>query len=278
MLRSLVDPSTALVRRPPRDEHNLMIAASNSWALAYDNLSHIPDWFSDILCCLATGGGYSTRTLYENDAETIFQAQRPVILNGIEEVTKRADLLDRSVVVELPPILPSQRKPEEELWSEFDADRPQILGALLDAVAGALANVASTSLISLPRMADFARWATAAEHVLGWAEGDFMSAYDANRAESNDIALDAEPIAAPLLKLMETTPTWSGTAEGLRDALEEHTSDTVRKSPAWPKNGQKLSGKLKRITPNLAQVGIQVANGRTRQARIITLTRIQEAA
>jgi hypothetical protein len=42
LLRRLIDPSSAPLRTPPREERDLIIAASNSWLLAYDNLSGIP--------------------------------------------------------------------------------------------------------------------------------------------------------------------------------------------------------------------------------------------
>ena len=44
-----------LLRSTPRQEHDLMIAARNSWVLAFDNLSRLPAWLSDALCRLATG-------------------------------------------------------------------------------------------------------------------------------------------------------------------------------------------------------------------------------
>jgi hypothetical protein len=44
MLRRLVDPNRAGDRSPPRDERDLVIAASNSWLCAYDNL--IPAWLT----------------------------------------------------------------------------------------------------------------------------------------------------------------------------------------------------------------------------------------
>jgi hypothetical protein len=49
---------------------------------------------------LSTGGGFSTRTLYKNDEETIFSAKRPIIITGIGDVATRGDLLDRAL---LPP-------------------------------------------------------------------------------------------------------------------------------------------------------------------------------
>ena len=96
MARALVDPNTASLRSEPREPRDLMIAANNGWVIALDNLSGIQAWQSDCLCRLSTGGGFSTRTLYENDEETIFDATRPAIINGIDDVATRADLLDRS--------------------------------------------------------------------------------------------------------------------------------------------------------------------------------------
>ena len=86
MLRELIDPNIAPLRSEQRDERDLMLAATNGWVVALDNLSKLPVWLSDALCRLSTGGGFATRTLYENDEETLFMAMRPIIINGIEEL------------------------------------------------------------------------------------------------------------------------------------------------------------------------------------------------
>ena len=111
ILRELVDPNSAPLRCEPRNPHDLSIAANNAQVVALDNVSRVPAWLSDCLCRLATGGGFSTRTLYENDEETIFNAQRPVILNGIEDLATRSDLLDRCILVNLPRIDEDTRRP-----------------------------------------------------------------------------------------------------------------------------------------------------------------------
>ena len=56
---------------------------------------------------------------------------RPIILNGIEEIATRSDLLDRCIVLELPVIAKEKRRPEADFWREFEQVRPGILGALL---------------------------------------------------------------------------------------------------------------------------------------------------
>jgi len=181
VLVSLVDPAVVPLRAPPREERDLAVAASGSWCLAFDNLSYLPGWLSDALCRLSTGGGFGTRTLYTDDQETLFDFKRPVILNGINQVGLRGDLQERSLIVQLPPIFSAGRRREREFWAHFEATRPQILGALFDAVSGALRSVDNVSLEESPRMADFAAWVTAAEGALGWETGAFMAAYAENR-------------------------------------------------------------------------------------------------
>ena len=64
ILRALVDPHKVPQRRPPKDERDLVIAAKNNYVIAFDNVSHLPQWFSDSLSSIATGGGFGTRKLY----------------------------------------------------------------------------------------------------------------------------------------------------------------------------------------------------------------------
>ena len=71
MVRALIDPNTAPLRAAPRDGRDLIIAATNGWVIALDNLSTVPDWLSDAICRLATGGGFATRELYSDGEEII---------------------------------------------------------------------------------------------------------------------------------------------------------------------------------------------------------------
>jgi hypothetical protein len=162
MARALLDPNVSPLRRPPRDDRDLMIAASNGWVVGYDNLSGIRPELSDTLCCLATGGGFGTRELYTDDDEKLFAAMRPVLVNGIEDLATRADLLDRALTLTLPAIPDEKRRDEGGLWRQYEEVRPRVLGALLDAVSAALRDLPDTRLTSKPRMADFALWVTAA--------------------------------------------------------------------------------------------------------------------
>jgi hypothetical protein len=82
LLKALIDPNATPVRALSREQRELMIAVNNSYLLAFDNLSGLPDWLSDVLCRLATGGSFAVRQLYTDDEEVLFEAARPILLNG----------------------------------------------------------------------------------------------------------------------------------------------------------------------------------------------------
>src|SRR5436305_262028 len=71
LLKALIDPNVAPVRGLAREERELMIAASNSHLLAFDNVSNMPFWLSDALCRLASGGSFAVRKLYSDDDEVL---------------------------------------------------------------------------------------------------------------------------------------------------------------------------------------------------------------
>jgi len=276
VLKALVDPNTAPLRSEPTKVRDAMIAASNSWVLAFDNLSYLPPWLSDVLCRLATGGGFSARELYSDGEEVIFEAQRPVIINGIAELATRADLLDRAISLTLPTLPESRRRTEKEFWEAFNQAGPRILGALYETTSAMLKVLPSVNLDCYPRMADFARFGTAAEIALGWPGGAFMEAYGSNLGSANELALEASPVGEAVRKMMNSRKNpWQGTAssllEKLRKALGRTRCQRYERLKSWPKTATALSGALRRIVPNLRQVGIEVTFLRSAKAREIRL-------
>jgi len=257
VLRSLVDPNFSPLRSEPRELRDLMIAAFNSWVVAFDNLSYLPPWLSDGLCRLATGGGFSTRELYTDQEEVLLDATRPVVFTSIEALAVRGDLVDRSIILTLPPVPEERRLPERRFWRDFEIARPSILGTLLDAVAKAMGNESSVELKRLPRMADFAIWATAAESGLGLERGAFMKAYDANRAEANEVVLESSPVAMALRVLLQKGSI-ECTPRELLKALDRAVDEETRKTKGWPKSPKALRGHLTRLGPHLRASGITV--------------------
>jgi hypothetical protein len=276
VVRALIDPSSAPLRAEPRDEHDLIIAATNSWVVAFDNLSQLSPRLSDALCRLSTGGGFATRELYTDADEVLFEAQRPVLLTGIEDLATRGDLLDRALVLQLPALAEEERRPEAEFWRAFEAVRPRILGGLLDAAATALARLPAVRLGRLPRMADFAVWATAAEAALGWEEGAFVRSYTANRREVNFLSLEDSVLVPPLRELVGRGG-WEGSCTELLAELARGADEKAVRSRGWPSSARLLSNALRRLAPNLRRAGIAVEFSRLsgRQGRRVAVREIR---
>jgi hypothetical protein len=275
LLKDLIDPSTVPLRTLPSCERDLAIAASKVWVLSVDNLSGLPIWLSDAFCRLATGGGFGTRTLFTDDSEFLFSARRPLILNGISDIATRHDLADRALIVYLPPVLEKKRMSEKRLEASWKIAKPAILRTLLDSVVSALRNLNDVVLPGLPRMADFATWVTAAEEGLHWTKGTFMQAYEANRMNLIDQALEADVVATAVINLMTRAAEWSGTPSELYETLKHLVPDYERKSTAWPKAINILSGRLVRAQTFLRSKSIEIERGKSGN-RIITIRRTQK--
>jgi hypothetical protein len=272
--KALIDPNVAPVRSLARDERELMIAANNSHVLAFDNLSGMPPWLSDALCRLASGGSLAVRQLYTDDEEVLFQAARPTLLNGIEDVIGRPDLADRTIFLTMAPISDKERRPEVELWRKFESAQPVILGALLDIATHGLKTRSHVRGAALPRMADFALWAAACE-TAQWPAGTVARAYAANRRAAIEGVIEADPVAACVRANMAVRPQWSGTASDfLRAADQLQRNEVAIRRPDWPRNPRALAGRLRRAQTSLRAVGIDIAFQREGRAgsRVINMT------
>ena len=81
--------------------------------------------------------------------------------------------------------------------ARYEEARPRILGALLTAASTALARIHRVKLEEIPRMADFAIWAVAAEPAWGLEEGAFLAAYGDNRQASHVLVVESSAIGSP---------------------------------------------------------------------------------
>ena len=148
LLRDLIDPSTVHSQSAPKSERDLVIAASKSWVLNFDNLSYLRPEMSDAFCRLSTGGGFRTRALYTDDGERLFNSIRPIIMNGISDFASRHDLADRSLIIQLPAIPKTKRISGNDLMMSWDRNRDMLFGALCSALSVAIANIGSVNLPS----------------------------------------------------------------------------------------------------------------------------------
>jgi hypothetical protein len=271
--RRLVDPHAALLRSLPRQERDLMVSAHNNWLLAFDNISHLTDAQSDALCRLSTGGGFAARGLYSDDRELVLSAQRPVILNGIDDFITRADLTDRSIFLSLPRIPPDERRSDEAFWAGFERDYAELLGAVFDAVSGGIRLWPAVELETLSRLADLDRWGEAVMRGLGAPPGTFVDAYHANRRSACADVVEQSPVATALVALLARTPGLETNPNQLLRMLTQFRPRHASAAAGWPTSPWALSKTLRSLAAPLRETGILVAFGRGSAGRLIRIAR-----
>jgi ERF superfamily len=105
----------------------------------------------------------------------------------------------------------------------------------------------------LPRMADFAIWATACESAFQPA-GTFEAAYSSNRRAGIENIVDTDPVASLVREIMADRAQWRGTASDLLQIGANRSG--------WPKSPRALAGRLRRAQTFLRTLGIDIAFGR----------------
>ena len=279
LLKELLDPVKAPLRSVPSTLHDLAIAAESNAVMAADNLSVLSPANSDAICRLSTGGGFSTRALYTDDEERIFDQMRAVILNGIDAIATRQDLLDRAIVLRLPPIAGDERMDEAMFWQEFKRDRPKILGALLDAAATALGEWETTAVSGF-RMADFARWAAASMPAFGSTPEAFIAAYAENRSGALKASLDGSLLSRLVQKLLMDREKVEEEPALIHEKLRALLDEGEGKANSFPRSPQAMSRQLTLLAQALREVGIEVMTttrgSGDRKRRWIVISRVPE--
>lgn len=278
VIRELIDPSITPTLGPQDSLREFVQAASHHWALFLDNLTTLPDWLSDAICRCVTGEGFSKRELFSDDEDILYSFLRCVGLNGINLVPSKPDLLDRAVILPLERIPDRQRRTEREFWDQFQAEKPQLLGALFTVMSQAMALFPRMQVSHYPRLADFAHWGAAVALALGTSEHVFLAALTVNTKAQTHEALEASPVAQALLKMMEGHPLWAGTPQELLKQLN-HTAEEAgvdQKNRLWPKDPRWLWRRIKEVRPNLQAAGLQADHRQITGKTTIEITRLTQ--
>jgi len=269
LLKSLIDPSALDTLTLQNDQRTMAVNLQNHWFLPFDNVSFINEETSDTLCRAITGGGIQQRRLNTNSEDTIFIFQRCFAINGIHNVATRADLLDRSILIELIRIADSDRRELSEVLNSFEADKADILGGIFDTVVKAMDIFPAVRLQNLPRMADFARWGYAVGEALGGLGQIFLDEYTGNRQIQNEEAIANDPVATLIVEFMKDRQEWRGLYSALYRLLVDMAEDNgiSVKHKSFPANAIVLSKRITAMKSNLENVGIECVRDEIRKER-----------
>lgn len=267
VILSLLDPNRAGLQKFPKNVNELAIASQQSHVLCYDNLRTLNQEMSDALCIASTGGSISSRALYTNSEQNINHLHVALVLNGIHDFVRESDLAQRCLTLDMKVLPESQRKSEEVMVSEFEADLPTILKGLLDLIAKVFNALPNAKVVNPERMYDFSRWLAAMEIAYNVQIGVYQSLYSFILNEAQLDTLMSNPLAMAIIDFCdELLPCrkWVGTPKELLDELK------VSKDKQLPQNPIALSKRLTSIKAALLSQGISVelTRGKSRQIKI----------
>ena len=278
--RMLTDPCAAVKGALPRKEDDLIVAAVGEGCYTVDNVSSISPDMADALCRLSTGGGLKKRKLYTDSEQSTLSVKLPVAMTAINRVADRDDFLERVIHIDLPRA-GDERRTEAELEAAFMAARPRLFGALCKGVQMALRRLPEVRLPRTPRMLDHVTFVEAAAPAFGWAEGEYLRAYEAMQERLFDAVAEADVFVQRFAEWVHRQPVgdkertgndgdkqagvgvvFEGTMQQLFNAFDtafefDPRVEAERRQPnIWPKAPNKLSAKLTEKHGSLVQAGI----------------------
>lgn len=271
--KSLTDPSLTESIDLGKNPADLAQCLDHHGVPCFDNLTSIPGWAADLLCRGVTGGAFSKRELYSDDSDIILSFKRPMIITGINIPTHAPDLLDRLLLIELERIAPDKRIDEATFWAQFNANKPMLFGALLDAIVGTLKHLPQVKLDRMPRMADFARIACAYAEYTGVGSERMLDIIMSHTARQTQEVLDADPVATAIRDFIQKRGLWTGTAAELLGLITP-----ASKPDNWPKQANALSRKINVLHATLNEVGISIRKHKFNGEKVMTLESSAESS
>lgn len=275
-IKALGDPSRVMLISTPKDLEQAQMTAEKHWISTFDNISRIQEWYSDFLCRGVTGEGDMKRSLYTNDDEFIRSYSRCFVLNGIGASMWRADLLDRSIIFDIP-ILKNIR-PEKVMEEDWRVSLPGILGGFFTAISKAMPLVSQIKGHERFRMSDFAQWGGALAEALGYSAKEFFQKYQESVDRKWQDTAEDSAFAKRLINLVDKHGGfWEGSAAALLYEIAPKDND----ERGTPKTAKWLSTELVRIAPVMRNVGVDIVKKDKREGgtgrRLFVIRRIKSS-
>lgn len=250
-LEKLIDPKRSDLCGIPKGTDGLELRLANTYFVCLDNLSSINRNISDTIARAVTGGSVTKRALYHNTKEVVLNIKAMIAINGVSVVARESDLLDRSLILELNRISAKKIKSEQELWEEFEQDRPKILGCIFRILSEALYDDKPITVKEKIRLADFHIACIKVGRVLGMTDEEVSELLWENQRKINRHSIDEDMVACCVIELMKNKKSYINSMTGLLGDLNEIATQNSIIGSVLPKTPNHLSNRLSKIRSNL---------------------------
>lgn len=274
-LEKIIDPKQTDLCGIPKGNDGLELRLSNSYFVALDNLSYISRNISDTLARAVTGGSVTKRAMYQNTEEVTLNIKALLAINSVSMVVKESDLLDRSLLIDLRRIDPNTMKTEAEVWEDFEADLPKILGCCFKILAAAMQDTTPIKENRLTRMADFHVACIRVGKVLGYDEKEIADLLWYNQKKINREVLCEDEVAMCVIEIMEKQKIYVNSVAHLLSDLQQVAEEIGLAPSLLPSKPNVLSRRLNKIRSNLEQeYGIAISIINKGKYKEITIKRL----
>jgi energy-coupling factor transporter ATP-binding protein EcfA2 len=274
-LSRLLDPRDPQTPRIRRSADDVVAACAHRYVMAFDNMTALTPGQSGDLCAIATGSGQEGRRLYSNFGSCGASVQRPMVLNGIDGLLKRAEVRSRAVPIRLPSRRGRPHVPDEAIEDDFNREWGGILGAVLDLAAAGLADTGAVCGADRGRMVSSVAWVERCLRGAGLGAGRFLDAYTRARAEADDDAAGAWPLLPYILELSE-----GDGLEGLAQDVWGALCACMGKQglPAeWPRSLEAFGSQLQDNEETMRRAGVEFTRRKTNRGMLYTFRQVAPA-
>lgn len=267
----LIDPIQSSATLTPSSESDLISMLSNSYLAAFDNTAPLSTTFSNILCAAITGSTEMKRKLYSTNDPVVLNLHNLVIINGVDVVPRKSDLIDRALYFELKPIQKAQRKTDAEIWDRFNKDKPKILGAMFDTLSKAMGILPTLKMDESYRMADAHQQMVAIAVALGISQGEFQRILDKNRKKLEETYAEQNEFVNFVIGFMQKHEKFDVSVSVLFKNMKENI---VGSDKFFPKTPSTLSRKLNEERDALLHAGYRFSVHKEKDANYIKMERV----
>ena len=257
LIQEIIDPSETTNTILPTTPDNVLNLFANNIVVALDNTQKLPDNISDIFCTSVTGGTYTKRKLYTDNEQVLVKLKNVIILNGIDILPDKGDLRERSVLFELEGIPSHKRRTEAEIWKDFNAVKPQIMGAIFDTVSKAMKIKNTLKLEKTHRMSDAYTDMAAIAMALGFSLEEFEETFEENRRRIDELHCNTNALCDIIDDYMERRR-YKPVSGRVSEVYEDIYHSMPQKDSALPKSPSSFSRKMRKEQENLRKRGYRV--------------------
>lgn len=251
MWRQIVDPAQAVITTMPDNVDSLKNHLANNIMCCFDNTQQLNAAYSDILCGAVTGTYHTKRKLYTDSDEIVIKLHNIVVLNGIDIIPSKSDLLERSLLFKLNTISSADRKSENEIKEKFSEALPYVLGAIFDILVEYFKRKDEIEVKGSHRMAGAYRDCYVIASILDVAD-DFVIAFQNNQKLLKNNLIESNPLVSAIDLYMRSL------GQKQKKCTMTTLYDEIKKLSdidTFPKNSSAFSRALKNQEPALEQAG-----------------------